>query len=440
MTPVVMPQIGENLTTGCIVEWLKEENDPVEKGEVLLTVESEKAVFEVEAESSGVLTKILHQAGEEVEVFEPLAYIGRSGEMFAEQEEAEEEEKTEAETAAAQVEIVGHQLDADGSDSVNATPQRGRVLATAPREAGNRSRIFASPSARRLARELEVDLARVRGSGPEGRIVKRDVADGTRSEGRIVKRDVANGTRSEGYIVKRDVAEGIPATMSGDRIVPFAGLRQWIAGRMTLSNQTIPHLYLFADVDMSAAVAWLEQVNGGAGISITTLIIRATALALRQFERMNAHVETGRLILKKGIHIGVATAVEDGLLVPAVVDADRKGLDEIDAICRENAAAASRGVVKLHPATTFTITDLGMYDITRFLPVINPPECAMLAVGAVEERVVPVGRAIGVRELMTLTLACDHRSVDGIYAAQFLNLLKQILENLEFAPTTSEMK
>ena len=428
MTPVVMPQIGENLTTGCIVEWLKEENDPVEKGEILLIVESEKAVFEVEAESSGVLAKILHQAGEEVEVLEPLAYIGRPGDLIAEQEEAEEVERTEAETATTQVkQPVLCQLDSDGSDLSSAASRHGRASANAPREAGNRARIVASPSARRLARELEVDLAQVRGSGPEGRIVKRDISDGTGPEGRIVE---------------RDILDGMPATASGDRILPFARQRQWIARRMTLSNQTIPHFYLFADVDMSAAVAWRERVKSEAGtrISITALIIRATALALRQFERMNAHVETDRLILKKGIHIGVATAAEDGLLVPAVAAADEKSLDEIDVVCRENAAAASRGVVKLHPATTFTITNLGMYDITRFLPVINPPECAMLAVGAVEERVVSIDRTIGVRERMTLTLACDHRGVDGIYAAQFLNWLKQILEDVEFAPTASEMK
>jgi len=382
MTPVVMPQIGENLRTGHIVEWLKQENDPVEKGEVVLAVESEKAVFEVEAETSGVLAKILHQAGEEVEVFATLAYIGRPGEVFEEQEEAP------AEKVAAP-----------------AGP-----LAAPPLGAGSRPRTFASPSARRLARELKVDLVRVQGSGPGGRIVK------------------------------RDILAAASTAAPGDRIVPFGRLRQRIAERMTLSKQTIPHFYLFADVDMTAALTWREQVKGGSGvrISITALIIRAAARALRQFERMNAHVEMDRLILKEGIHIGVATAVDDGLLVPVVAEADKKSVVEIDAICRENAAAAGRGAVKPHPEATFTITNLGMYDITRFLPIINPPECAMLAVGAVEERVVSMDRAIGVRQVMTLTLACDHRGVDGTYAARFLNRVKHFLENLDFVSTTEE--
>jgi len=379
MVPVVMPQIGENLKTGYIVEWLKEEDDPVEKGEVLLTVESEKAVFEVEAEVGGVLAKILYQAGEEVEVFQPLAFIGRPGEGFEEQEETAEEEKIRAETATAQAEPSGGEPQGDVS----------------------RSRVFSSPSARRLARKFEIDLTRVQGSGTAGRIVKRDI-----------------------------LAVSVLAP-SEDRIVPFARLRQRVSERVILSNQTVPHLYLFAEIDMSAALAWREQAENGseASISITALVVQAAARALRAFARMNAHVETDRLVLKKDIHIGVATAVEDGLLVPIVAAADKKSLVEIDAICRENAAAASRGVVKLHSPATFTITNLGMYDVTRFLPIINPPECAMLAVGAVEERVVSINRTIGVREMMTLALACDHRGVEGAYAGRFLSLLKQILES-----------
>ena len=399
MTPVPMPQVGENLETGTIVEWLKAEGDPVEKGEVLLTVESEKAVFEVEAGASGMLLEIVHRAGAEVEVFGPLGYIGEPGEKRSGGEDTKSAGRAPARSEPTRAAPSGGGAPTAAEPGAQAPgvppdePSGGEILVPRPR-----SRPFASPSARRLARELDIDLAQLEGSGPGGRIVKRDIASA--------------------------------ADDGGDRVEPFSRARRRIAERMTLSKQTVPHFYLSADVDMTSLLVWRRAFNQweGAEVSITDLLIRTVARTLARFKRLNAHVQADRMILKKRIHIGVATAVEDGLLVPVVEDADRMRLSEISQIRRDVTEAARRGALKPGPAGTFTITNLGAGGVTRFLPIIQPPECAILGAGSVAERVVSVDRAPAVRDMMTLTLACDHRGVDGAYAAGFLDQLKRALE------------
>ena len=385
MIPVAMPQVGENLETGTIVEWLKGEGDPVARGEVVLTVESEKAVFEVEAQVDGVLLQIVHPAGAEVAVFEPLAFIGEAGEQ---QPQGEATKPLPGDQASAS------QIAAPDSSSALEKPRQ-QPPARPP------ERPFASPSARRLARQLDVDLSQLAGSGPGGRIVKRDI--------------VAAAAQGE------------------DRVELFSRARRHIAQRMSLSKQTIPHFYLSAEVDMTDVLVWRRAFNQWerADLSITDVLIGAVARTLVRFDRLNAHVEADRMILKKRVHIGVATAVADGLLVPVVADADQKTLSQIGQARRDGVQAARRGALKAGPAGTFTITNLGPYGTSRFLPIIQPPECAILAVGAVEERVVSIDRAPAVRDMMTLTLACDHRGVDGAYAAGFLAQLKGALEGLE---------
>lgn len=392
MIPIIMPQVGQDIPTATIVEWLKEENAPVEKGEVILIVESDKAAFEVEAEETGVLSKILYGQGEEVEIFKPVAYIGQPGEVF--------EEK------------IGGQ--ADGEVATQASflqRKKDRPKATS----GAETHLFASPSARRIAREVGVDLRHVQGSGPHNRITKRDVLAAASS------------------LSPPDRAAEAPQaqpTLSGDTVIVFDKMRKRIADRLTLSKQTIPHFYLTVDVDMSEALEWRAKVNEKqtTGITITDMIIKACALALATFERMNAHVGKEKIVLKQNVNIGIAISVNDGLLVPVIPDADKKSLIEIAEISKKNAAAARRGFVSPHSVGTFTITTLGMYSISQFLPIINPPECAILAVGAIEQRVVPVDGAIAVRNLMSVTLAADHRAVDGVCTAQFLNQIKEYLE------------
>ena len=296
MVPILMPQIGQDIEAGTIVQWRKRQNDPVEKGEVILVVESEKAAFDVEAEASGVLLKILHDEGEQVAILQPVGYIGQPGERFEPQAAAAPGEPAETRRQEPQPAVAG------------------------PHPKGER--LLASPAARRIAQEHGLDLASLRGSGPGGRITQDDVLAAVATV----------GTAAGGQ----------------DTIVPFGKIRRRVAERLTASKRTIPHFYLFADVDMTAAQAWRRRFNAehSAHLTVTDLVIKAAAVALRGFPRLNAHVEAQRLIVKKGIHVGVAVAVAEGLLVPVIADADKKPLPEISRLAKDSAEAARRGVIR----------------------------------------------------------------------------------------------
>ncbi|MCX8036908.1 MAG: 2-oxo acid dehydrogenase subunit E2 [Candidatus Sumerlaeia bacterium] len=398
MIPVLMPQVGQDIPTGTVAQWLKKEGEPVRKGEVIVIVESEKAAFEVEAEQDGVLLKILHPAESQVPVLEPIAYIGQPGEESEAQAVpawAGEISKTPAE------EGTNNRLKSELQAPAEAHAANDRIKSEPRKD----KEILASPAARRLAREKGIDLATVRPTGPGGRIVERDVLAAAEARG----------------------------AAASDTVIPFGRLRKELARRLTLSKQTIPHFYLFAEVDMTAAHAVRQALNQqqGCRVTVTDLVIYAAAKALREFDRMNVHVESDRMIVRREVNIGVAVAVEDGLLVPVIPRADQKGLAEIAEWSRKNAEAARRGLLEPTAPGTFTITSLGMHGVRMFLPVINPPECAILAVGAVEPRPVVIGEAVAVRPMMTLTLACDHRAVDGVYAGRFLNRIKELLEKMD---------
>lgn len=385
MIPIAMPQVGQDIPKGTVVQWLKKENDAVNKGETVLTVESEKAVFEVEAEESGVLLRILHREGAEVEILQPVGYIGQPGERCDETSMPASAGPGPASSIAEKQERVGAEHD----------------------EAAQPERLLASPAVRRLAHEKGVDLASLNGTGPDGRILKDDVLK-------------AAGPQP---VISAD----------GDTVVPFGKMRMSIARRLTASKQTIPHFYLFIDVDMTAAVQWRHDWNArhGTHITATDLFVKAAAVALRSFPRLNAHTNDQQTTIKKNINIGVAVSVEDGLLVPVIADADQKSLQELSDLSSANAEMARRGVQRPGAVGTFTVSSLGMHGVRQFVPIINPPESAILAVGAIQPRVVPVPGGIGVREMVTLTLACDHRSVDGADAAGLLRKIKEDLEAIE---------
>jgi pyruvate dehydrogenase E2 component (dihydrolipoamide acetyltransferase) len=272
----------------------------------------------------------------------------------------------------------------------------------------------ASPSARRLARQLLVDLATVRGSGPNGRVVRRDVLTAALND---CGGAVAQPTQ-------------IPAVVEqGDRSELHTRLRQAVAERMSASARQIPHFYLFADIDVTGAQSLRRGIDSDPPVSLTDLIVAAVARALRAHERLNAHVGDSGIVLKAGCHVGLAVALDDGVLVPALPDTDRKSLPTL---ARERVGliqAARRGVVAPTPAPTFTVTNLGGYGVSRFLPLISPPECGILAVGRSEERVVAEDGAPAIREVMTVALACDHRAVDGAYAAGFLDDVRKLMES-----------
>ncbi|MDY6913177.1 MAG: dihydrolipoamide acetyltransferase family protein [Planctomycetota bacterium] len=395
MVPIIMPQVGQDIPKAKITQWLKRENDPVQKDEVVAVVESEKASFELEAEASGVLLKILHREGEEVEILTPIGYIGQPEEAS----ELSAPSKPGAEESA-------------GPKAKDAQTKQPPQAAGDKAEAGH---LRASPIAKRLAEEHGVNLKNIKGTGPGNRIIKRDVLAAVSAVGQAAP----------------PPAEKQPAP-DDDTTVPFSRMRKAIAKRLTLSKQTIPHFYLAVDVDMTEALKWRKAENekNATRITVTDIVIKATASALVKFPRLNAYVDSEEMTLKKDINVGVAVSVEDGLLVPIIPNADGKSLAEISELSRANAEAARAGTVDLKAKGTFTISTLGMYSVREFFPIINPPQCAILGIGSAERRAVPVAGKIGIRDMMTLTLACDHRAADGVYAAQFLNEIRNSLQSI----------
>ena len=373
---VLMPQVGQDIETAVLVEWTVKVGDAVKPDDVIALVESDKATFEVQALEEGILLKQLLAEGEESKVLTPIAWIGHPG------------EEIESET------IAGSPLpSAAGPESKRAT------TAGSVRSVGEH--IAVAPSARRIAREQSVDLSTVTGTGPGGRILKEDVL-------------AAVGAK--------------PAT----EVIAFSKLRRKVAERLTHSKQDIPHFYLHVDVNMSEALQWRRDYNDKAAIKVTVtdIILQAVGRSLARFPKLNAHVFDDKMVLHRDINIGVAVSVEDGLVVPVVARADTLSLEQISQQVRESVDGARGGVLKPQATGTFTVSNLGMHGVGMFLPIINPPECAILGVGTVTQRPwVTEAEQLGVANVMTLALACDHRGVDGTYAAAFLDEVKKILEH-----------
>lgn len=382
---VNMPQIGQDITKGVVREWFFNEGDPVEEGDILATVESEKAAFEVEAMDSGTLIKILYQVGQEAAVFKPIAYIGKPGEIIPDIKE--------------------------NTSAVEQTPIDSETSIPSAGTAGSR-KIFASPAVKRLAREHQISLADLKGSGPEGRIIKRDLLPYLKGENEPAK----NAPRR-----------------AGDRVIPFSRARQSIARRLRESKQHIPHFYLSRQIDVSAMLAGRKKYNEKHPdkVSINDMILYSVAGSLREFPTLNAHVEEDQVILKGNINIGMAVIVEDGLLVPVIPDTDQKNLDEISRYTRDIIEKAQQGIMQGSATGTFTVSNLGMYGISEFQAIINPPESAILTVGKAEKRAVPGDQGVRFADYMAFGLACDHRVIDGAYGARFLESLAEKLENFK---------
>lgn len=380
----MMPQVGQDIPSARVIEWCKDEGDEVEIGEVVVIVESDKASFEIEAEETGVLLKILHEPDEEVEILKTLGYIGKPGEAIPD-ERAEAEGQPQV--AEAPIALAGH--------------VRGNEVES--------DRITASPSAQRVAKERGIDLRQVRGTGPGGRITSDDV----------MAAPAAPSSPAPSAAPEAD----------GD-LVPFGKMRQRIADRLTESVRNIPHLHLCLDVDMTDALALRREFNAksGAHVTITDVVVKACAAALGEFERMNAHGGRDHVVLKSRIHIGLAVATDEGLLVPVIADADRKSIAEIAQASVTLAEHARRGALRSDAVGTFTVSSLGMYGVREFLPIINPPECGILAVGMIEPRMRVFENGFAPRDMMPVVLAADHRAVDGAYAARFLNRVREHLE------------
>jgi pyruvate dehydrogenase E2 component (dihydrolipoamide acetyltransferase) len=400
-TEVRLPRLGQGMEAGTIVKWLKSEGDQVEKGEPLYELDTDKVTQEVEAEASGVLLKIAVSEGE-VEVGKTIAFIGEQGEQV----EAPPEERADGD-AARQVR--------EARERAQAEPERGEAKAQVVEPARTDGRVKASPLARRIARERGVDLAAVTGTGPEGRVVAEDVERAAAAPAPVAAPAAA------------------PAAEEAE-VVKLSSMRRTIARRMTEAWQA-PAFQLELSVDMTAALALRARLKEMAGDerapTISDVLTKLTAAALMRHRDVNATWAEDAVEVHPSANIGIAVALpEGGLVVPVVRGCDKRSIAEIAAASAEVVGRAREGKLRQEDLEggTFTISNLGMYGVERFTAVLNPPQAAILAVGAIEERAAVVDGAIVVQPRLDLVLTCDHRSLTGATAAEFLATLKTLLE------------
>ena len=414
MQTIIMPKMGDAMEEGTLVRWLKHEGDAVQEGEPVAEIATDKATVEIEAPTSGVLRGIRVAENAVVPVNTPLAYILQPGESLP----AEGDGKA---SGAAQPSAAAAPQPAPAPTAVAAAPQ--------PAPTNGEERILASPLARKIAAEHGIDLRQVQGTGPKGRIVERDVLAylETRKATAVPAAAAPAPTPVPAPAVAAAPAEGRAETLTR--------LRQITAQRTTEAHQTIPHFYLTMEIDMEEALALrqrLNQLDESLRVSVNDLIVKACAVAIEQHPIVNASYQNGQLVHPSGIHIGIAVAVEQGLLVAVLRHCEGKSLRRIAQESQTLIQKAREG--KLMPdemtGNTFTVSNLGMFGIEQFTAIINPPASAILAVGATKR--VPVVQEDGTivaRPRMKVTLSCDHRVLDGAVGAQFLQTLKQVLEN-----------
>jgi pyruvate dehydrogenase E2 component (dihydrolipoamide acetyltransferase) len=419
MAEIVMPRLSDSMEEGVVLKWLKQVGDEVAVGDELVEIETDKANMAYESDVAGTLTEILAQEGETLAIGERIAIVGEAGDKEG-QSGSEKTAEGPATQAAGPVAAGDPPLAAVAKASSPTGPP------TAP-PAAQGERVKASPLARRIAKENGVDLAGLRGSGPGGRIVKADVES--------ARAEVPVASAPQAAVVGADTT-GTPETAKGTTThQDLTRLQQVVARRMSESKATAPHFYLQTEIDMSAAVEARGRIKamgaeGEVVPSFNDMVVKACALALRAFPLANGAYKDGRFELYSRVNVGVAVAAQDALVVPTVFDADRKGLREIAADTRALAGKVRDGRVTPPELSggTFTVSNLGMYGVTNFSAVINAPQAAILAVGAITEKPVVRDGAVTTAHILGVTLACDHRILYGAPAAEFLARIRSLLE------------
>ena len=441
---VIMPALGMAQETGVLLQWLKAEGEQVSQGEPLMEIETDKATIEVEAPASGILADVSARPGDEIPVGQTIALILAPDET-APDPISQTSAASSAATIAIQTATSPSTLRQEG-DEVLASPlaariaaehnldlklvkpgggriQKRDVLAYLARQQGDsippaNGRVRASPKARRLAGERNLDLAAIQGSGPAGAILAADV---------IAAAEVLAAAPTAQTVVPR------PASVPQAQTVPTSRMWQIMARRLTESWNTVPHFYLERDVNASQLLAWWERakLRVSEKVTLTDLLVKLVATALRKHLRLNAAWQNENIVLTHEVNVGLAVAVEEGLLVPVIRQADRLGLSALADSRRDIVGRARSGQASLADLQggTFTISNLGMFGIDAFSAIVNPPQAAILAVGRIADRVVPVEGQPSVQPMMTLTLSCDHRVVDGARGAQFLQTLVSFIED-----------
>jgi pyruvate dehydrogenase E2 component (dihydrolipoamide acetyltransferase) len=420
---ILMPALSPTMTEGNLAKWLKSEGDQIKSGDVIAEIETDKATMEVEAVDEGTLGKILVPDGTEgVKVNEPIALLLEEG-----------EDRSALEGGAAPPPAKGNgEAEPPASSAPAAAAQPPTVP---PPTAAQGDRIVASPLARRMAAQAGLDLAAIRGSGPHGRVIKADIEAalaGARPAQRPMERAAPFTAPAAAPPVSAPAAP--PPSAAYDEI-PLNNMRKVIARRLTEAKQTIPHFYLTLDCELDALLAMRAQLNAREGadykLSVNDFVIKAVALAMRKVPGVNAAWGGDKIYQFKDIDVSVAVAIDGGLITPIVRKADQKGLSTISNEMKDLAKRAKDG--KLKPEEFqgggFSISNLGMFGIKDFLAVINPPQACILSVGAGEKRPVVRGDEIKIATMMSVGLSTDHRVVDGVLGAQFLQEFKKLMED-----------
>jgi len=437
---LIFPKLGQTMEEGAIIKWHKKEGDPVKKGDIVFEIETDKAALEVESFFEGTLLKILIKEGITVPVNTPVGYVGMPGEKLPDAPPPApkaEAPKPAAPKAAPRVEA---------ASSVTRAPSPAARPAPAPVKAVEvSSRLFISPRAKALAKKCVINPSGIRGSGPDGRIIEKDVQDYLDAHGygqlkvspaakKLAAKEGLDilrikGTGDAGRIMVHDVERAV-----AEKPKVMSKMRQVIARRLTESFSTIPHFYVSVSVDMTDLMAYRQELkNSGKSYTVTDFILEAVTLSLLEFPVVNSYTDGASVSLRSSVQLGMAVSVPDGLVVPVIRDAETLSMQELHDVQQVLAAKAREG--KLLPdemtGSTFTVSNMGMLDVDNFNAIINPGEAAILAVASTRPAPAVHGGQVKIRQIMKITLSVDHRIVDGAVGAAFANSLKKKLEDIE---------
>lgn len=428
-TKVLMEALSPTMEEGRLVEWKKKEGDPVAAGDVLAEVETDKAVMDLVARASGVLLKQVITPGTTVPVTALVGIIGNAGEDISAIAGGAEGQRGSAPASATPVAAPPAAPPAAPARPAAPAPKATAPAVSAPAPApapvaatpANGGRIKASPLARRVASDRGLDLNAIQGSGPDGRIIVRDLANAPPAG--------VSGSLPARPSVRLPGAEG-----AGYTDVPLSQIRKTIAKRLAASIGPVPTFYLTTEIDMERAAdarEALKALGPDGKVSFNDIIIKATALALKQHPACNAWWQDDKIRYWNEVHVSMAVAIEDGLITPVIRHADLKSLREISAESKDLAGRARERKLKPEEYTggTFSVSNLGMFDIDQFTAIINPPEAGILAIGSVSEKAVAVEGKVEVRKRLRVTMSCDHRVIDGATGAAYLKTFKTLLEN-----------
>jgi pyruvate dehydrogenase E2 component (dihydrolipoyllysine-residue acetyltransferase) len=433
---ISMPKLGFDMAEGTLVRWVKNEGENVNKGDVLAEIETDKATVEVESSASGVVRKLLVEAGSVVPIGDPIAIVGSADEKIdvapAKASEPKAEKKTD-EQAGEEIKTEPEANEEGGKRKEDAAPHPSGqptavpvVQAAAPQPGGQQDGpVKASPLAKKIARDNNMDLSRMQGTGPGGRVVRKDV-------------EAALSSAQPAAVSRQPETQPAPAFVpvsQEDHTVQTTKLRQAIGRRLVDSKQTIPHFYVTHEYKMDALMAIRKQANeylpDNEKLSVNDFILKAVALTLRQFPNLNATIKGSEVIQFGHVNVGVAVTVPGGLMTVVVKDTDQKSMRQISGEVKSMAGRAREGKIKPDDVdgSTFSTSNLGMYDVEDFIAIINPPEAAILAISSAREVPVIDNGQVKPGWRMKATISVDHRISDGAEAAQFMQKLAEFLEN-----------